>query len=233
MFVRLIKYYCFLEHHIRIRNIKKEKKPRSSEVYQKNHRTITHHFLPNERVTSPSSDEEDSESTLESDNSSESQKHLISNNNYAYVTKGKRRKKLRPPKLMRKITKHIRLITSDERIKTKQTALKFVVTEVEPSPIGDKNSTPEKRKSPNLSPREKYNRNGLALVTYNPRSRHDENWEDEEWSNLSEEDDFSDYHNEEKRDVENEHRAEHRAQSLDEDFTGRFLIFNFLMKSEV
>lgn len=128
---------------------------------------------------------------------------------------------------MRKITQHIRLIPSNERIKTKQTALKFVVTEVEPSPGRDKNSTPEKRKSPNLSPKEKYNPHRLALVSYNPRLRHDENWEDEEWSNLSEEDDFSDYHNEERNDVQYHHEDNEGNESLDEDFASRFLFFTF------
>lgn len=220
------------DHHIRVRNIKKEKKPRSSKVYRKNHRTITHQIQPNERVSSQSSVDEESDSTIASENSSESPKNHISYNTYAYVTKAKRRKKLRPPKLMRKISQ--RPIPSNERMRTKQTALKFDVTEVEPNPrqnpCGDKVSTPVKRKSPvNMSPKEKDNSHRLALVTYNPRYiRHDENWEDEEWSNLSEEDDFSDYHNEEARNLV--YRNEEGTDSLDEDFQGNLtIVFDQMM----
>lgn len=239
----------FLDHHIRVRNIKKEKKPRSPKVYRKNHRTITHHIQPNDRVNSPSSLDEESESTIESEYSSETPKNLISYNSYAYVAKGKRRKKWRPPKLMRKCSQ--RPIPSNERIKSKQTALKFDITEVEPSPRSDGHVfTPDKRKSPvnlspkrkspvnlspkrkspvNLSPREKDNSHRLALVTYSPRYiQHDDNWEDEEWSNVSEEDDFSDYHNEEVT-IAKYNNGE-QNESLDEGFNGEFDFIGFYTK---
>lgn len=139
---------------------------------------------------------------------------------------------MRPPKLMRKISQ--RPIPTIERIKSKQTALKFDITEVEPNLYDSDTvaSTPEKRKSPinlspkrkspaRVSPKERDNSHRLALVTYSPRYiRCDENWEDDEWSNLSEEDDFSDYHNEEANDAQ--YNDEEGHESMDEGLAGEF-----------
>lgn len=203
-----------------------------------------HHFPPNERVNSPppsSADEENSEhSSDESENSSETPPppppNLISYNSYAYATQGKRRKKLRPPKLMRKIIQ--RPIPSNERIKTKQAALQFNVTEVTTVTAPPAPPSP----SPHYLPHHHHhhipstdsvtspshsstNSHRLALVAYNPRYiRQDESWGndelDEQYSNLSEEDDFSDYHNEEANDAE--YHNDEENDSLDEDFAGKF-----------
>ncbi len=182
--------------------------------------------------------DEDSESTAESENSSDSPPSFIPYNSYVHVTKCKKRKKLRPPKLKRKVSQ--RPIPSDVRIKTKQIALEFDVTEEEPQ-ISHRNSenvstTPEKRKSPVVTASPRHHRDNshrdnshrdnshrqLALVTYSPRYiRHNENWEDEEWENMSEEDNFSDYHNEEENDTDYQHHHNDEADdSLDEDFAG-------------
>ncbi|KAJ6634258.1 Polynucleotide 5'-hydroxyl-kinase NOL9, partial [Pseudolycoriella hygida] len=172
------------DHHIRVKHFEKEKRPRSPKpsrkknhapkVHWKNHRTITHHIQSNERINSPSSSEdeedflaeaEDSESTIVSGNSSETPEKLISPyNNYTYVTKYKRRRKIRPPKLMRKIFH--RAIPSNERKKSKETALKFIVTEEASIPNCDNIYTPEKRKSPlNMSLKEKGNSHRFELLT--------------------------------------------------------------------
>lgn len=210
----------FADHHISVSNIKKEKKHRSSKVYRKNHRTITlHRIQPNERVNSPSSVDDDSYNTAESD-SSESPENHMPNKSYA---KSKRRKKLRPPKPMRRNRQ--RPVPAHERIRTKQTALSFDVTEVyEPPPTRENiATTPEKRKSPvSLSPKQNENP-PLPVAALGPRHmRHDEGWkvgQDEDWSNLSDEDDFSDYHNGGGANNAEYHNDE-GDDSLDEDFDG-------------
>lgn len=221
----------FAEHHNRVKNIKREKSPRSSSsrVYRKNHRAMLspHPNQSNERVDSPSSCDDDSDSTVDSDSSSESPRNLISYRNYAYMATSKRRKKLRPPKLIRKSIQ--RPIPSNERIKSKQTAFEFDVTDVEPPLTKSSNITsPEKRKSPqvtfDMSLEHNDNLHRLALVAYDPFNPLDtrfyqpdeENYEHEEWSNVSEEDDFSDYQPEHGK--EDARRNQARNESLDEDF---------------
>lgn len=225
---------CFVDRFIKGKKIKREKKPTPPKAMRKINLANVHSNEFNERVDSHSTDDRDSESSLESEYSSVSSIEPESYNSHAYVSKSKKKKKMRPPKLMRKLgPSNVHQNQSNERVRTKQNASKFVVTEVEPTQhppnAANKITSSDERTSPKI----KDNVRRLALVKYQPRSHPiDENWEnDQDWTNISDEDTFGNFDEEPNYDEERNYDDE--TNSIDIGYTRESNLLVYLYRIRI